>query len=307
MGKLDRLKLWYTDEGMVGLLKSFWVTAVYLTPLYPVFERILGQELHEKLIRSPRLGYWPNINYPQSYNEKILHRKLHTNDDRYAKLADKWRVREFVEDKVGDEILNTVYHTTTDPATIPYNKLPNQFVIKATHGCGWNILVENKDDVDRTDIRIQCEEWLNTSYGSRKREYWYNQIPPKIIVEKFIDDEKYTVPRDYKFFVFHGRVEYIEVDTDRFSDHTRLFYDREWNPQEFTLEFPKASAAEEPAQLDRMIEIAETLGADFDHVRVDLYQPTDEDILFGEITIAHGSGTERFDPVWYDFEFGSYW
>jgi len=307
MGKLDRLKLWYTDEGVIGLLKAVWVTLVYLTPLYPVLERILGEERHEKLIRAPRCGYWPNITYPQSYNEKILHRKLHTSDDRYAKLADKWQVREFVEERVGGKILNEVYHVTNDPETIPFDELPHRFVIKANHGCGWNILVENKNAIDPGEIKMQCREWLESTYGERKREYWYREIEPKIIVEKYIEDDKHDVPRDFKFFVFNGRVEYIEVDFDRFSDHKRRFFDREWNPQNFTLEFPLGPKAEEPAQLAEMIEIAETLGEDFEHVRVDLYQPTEDTILFGEITVAHGSGTERFDPKKYDFEFGSYW
>ena len=307
MGELERLRLWFDDEGVIGLLKAVWVTAVYLTPLYYVLERVVGKETHEKMIRAPRIGYWPNISYPQSYNEKILHRKLHTDDSRYATVADKWRVREYVEERVGDEILNELYHVTDDPATIPFEDLPEKFAIKANHGCGWNIFVEDKRSVDFEEIRSECEEWLGQTYGERKREYWYGQIEPRIVVENFIEDDTHDVPRDFKFVVFDGEVKYVEVDFDRFTEHTRRFYDREWNPQEFSLEFPKGPHAPEPAQLDEMIEIAEALGGEFDHVRVDLYQPTDETIVFGEITVAHGSGIERFDPKRYDFELGSYW
>ncbi|GAA1322671.1 ATP-grasp fold amidoligase family protein [Streptomyces sanglieri] len=307
MGKVERLQIWYNDEGILGLIKAVWVSAIYLTPLYHVLGRILGEERHEQLIRAPRLGYWPNIAAPQTFNEKLLHRKLYTDNDLYALAADKWRVREYVEEKVSDEILNDVYHVTDDPETIPFDELPDRFVIKANHGCGWNIFVDDKDDADYDEIKAQCADWLDTTYGEQKREYWYQEIEPKIIVEKFIEDDKHDVPRDYKFFVFNGRVEYIEVDFDRFTDHSRRFFDRDWTPQEFTLEFPLGPAADEPEQLDEMIEIAETIGEDFEAVRVDLYQPTDDEIIFGEITIAHGSGGERFDPIEYDREFGSYW
>ena len=307
MGKLERLEIWYEDEGVVGLLKAVWVTAIYLTPLYYVCERVLGEEFHEKLIRAPRLGYWPKIKYPRSFNEKILHRKLYTDNDLYTRVADKWDVREYVEEKVGDEILNEVYHVTDDPETIPFEELPEKFVVKVNHGCGWFTLVEGKEDLDKEEIKSECEEWLSKTYGRQKREYWYRDIEPKIIVENFIESDDQEVPRDFKFFVFDGRVEYIEVDFDRFTDHSRRFFDRDWEPKEFALEFPLGPTAEEPSQLDEMIEIAETLGGDFDAIRVDLYQPTDDEIVFGEITVAHGAGGEKFDPMEYDYEFGSYW
>ncbi|ELY37681.1 ATP-grasp fold amidoligase family protein [Natronorubrum tibetense] len=307
MGKVERLQIWYEDERIVGILKAVWVTTIYLTPLFYVLERLLGEEFHEKLIRAPRLGYWPNISYPQSFNEKLLHRKLYTDDERYAMVADKWRVREYVNEKVGDEILNEVYHVTDDPRTIPFDELPEKFVIKANHGCGWNIFVEDREDANFDEIISQCEEWLDSTYGERRREYWYPEIEPKIIVESFIESDTQEVPRDYKFFVFNGRVEYVEVDFDRFNDHTRRFFNRDWEPQGFTLEFPLGPTAEEPSQLDEMIKIAEALGEDFDAIRVDLYQPTEDTILFGEITVAHGSGGEKFVPLEYDFKFGSFW
>lgn len=307
MGKVDRLRYWYNDDGVLGLVKAGWTAAVYLTPLYYVLERLLGEEFHEKLIRAPRLGYWPNIAYPQSFNENLLHRKLRTDENLYTLVADKWRVREYVAGKVGDEILNEVYHVTTSPETIPFDELPERFVVKANHGCGWNILVTDKQSADYDAIRSRCESWLEQTYGRRGREYWYQRIDPKIIVENFIESDGSVVPRDFKFFVFDGRVEYIQVDFDRFSDHTRRIFDRDWTPMEFTLAYPLGPAVDEPANLDEMIEVAERLGEEFDAIRVDLYQPAPEEIVFGEITVAHGSGGERFDPIDYDFEFGSHW
>ncbi len=307
MGKVNRLRIWYADEGFVGVLKAIWVSTIYLTPLYHFFEWVIGEERHEQLIRAPRLGYRPNIANPKTFNEHILHRKLYIDDDRYVTVADKWRVREYVAERVGEEVLNEVYHVTGDPATIPFDDLPDKYVVKANHGCGWNLFISGKEDEDPEEIRSTCNEWLNRTYGARRRESWYSEIEPLIVIERFIEDDNFDVPRDYKFFVFDGRVEYVQVDFDRFSDHTRRFFDRDWTPMEFTLEFPLGPEADKPAQYNQMIDVAEAIGEDFNAIRVDLYQPTDDTIVFGEITVAHGSGGEKFDPVEYDYEFGAYW
>jgi len=95
-------------------------------------------------VAAPALGYWPRVAYPQSFNEKIIHRKLYTQEPVYAQVADKWAVRAYVEEKVGDHVLNEVYHVTDDPSTIPFDSLPDKFVIKGTHGSGYVIVVEER-------------------------------------------------------------------------------------------------------------------------------------------------------------------
>ena len=307
MGKLERLEIWWQDEGVIGIAKALWVAAIYLTPCYGVCERVLGDELHEQCVRAPRLGYWPTISEPQTFNEKLLHRKLHTDDPLFSVVSDKWEARRYVEECLGPGILNEVYHHTSDAQTIPFDDLPERYVVKANHGCGWNIFVENNGAADREQIRSECERWLNRTYGGRKREYWYEDIEPTILVERYIESDRSSVPRDYKFFVFDGRVEYIEVDFDRFSDHTRRFFDREWSPQEFRLEFPLGPIADPPPDLEEMIHVAETLGEPFDAIRVDLYNPRPGSVVFGEITVAHGAGGEKFIPDEVDHEFGAYW
>lgn len=296
----------YRTLGAVTVGQKLWLRVVYNSPLYGPLERVLGEQLHEKLIRAPLLGYWPRIEHPQTYNEYTLHRKLHTDNDLYAQVADKWAVRDYVRERVGDEILNEVYHITVDPETIPFEDLPDQFVIKATHGSGWNIIVEDKATVDFDAIREQCQDWLSQTFGERQREYWYNDIPPRILIERYIDAGDRPVPRDYKFFVFDGVVEYMEVDFDRMGERSRRFFDREGTPQEFRLHWPVGPVIDIPDRYDEMVDIAEMLGADFDFVRVDLYNPPSGEIIFGELTLAHASGGHQFYPRSYDFEFGSY-
>lgn len=296
----------YNRGGIPTLLIGGWLYLVYYGPLYELIEQTFGERLHEKLIRTPQIGYWPQIIKPRSYNEHTLHRKLFTDEEVYKTVADKKAVREYVRKRIDDDILNEVYHVTRDPKTIPFDELPDKFVIKATHGSGWNLLIEDKDEADFRKIISKCNNWINNKFGDRRREYWYDEIPPRLIVENYIESDDGGVPLDYKFFVFDGQVEYVQVDFNRFTDHKRRYFDRNWNPKELTQDASLGPVIEEPEQLDKMIEIAEILGKEFDFIRVDLYQPTPNNIVFGEITVADGSGGNKFIPKRYDFIFGSH-
>jgi len=296
----------YRRDGLDAVLKEGWRRA--LTGQSGRFCRsVLGDRIHQKLLMYPRLGYWPHIREPRTFNEKLLHRKLYTDDDRFARIEDKWAVREYVSERIGSGVLPEVYCVTDDPWSIDFNSLPPEYVVKPTHLSGPVILVSEDDAPDRERIRQQADEWLDRTHGVMKGEYWYSRIDPNIIVEERLYGRDSSVPRDFKFFVFHGRVEYIQVDMDRYSDHTRRLYDREWNPQEFSLKFPLGPKIEKPNRFDEMIDIAETLGSEFDFMRVDLYLTKNSGITFGELTVMPGSGGERFQPINYDFELGSLW
>jgi hypothetical protein len=296
------------EDGVAAFLKRIPKYPLKHGFIAPHLKDILGKTFHQKLFVYPHLGYWPQIRQPRTFNEKILHRKLFTDNDAFSIVEDKWRVREYVEERVNQNILTDIYHVTEDPETIPFDQLPNEFVIKPTHLSGSSIIfVDDKSSINREKIKRQCEAWLDEEYGEIKGEYWYKNIRPRIIVEERLRDEEHGVPLDYKFFVFHGDVEYIQVDYDRFSSHTRRLYDSEWVPQDFTLKHPLGPETEKPQQLERMIDIAETLAQDFDFIRVDLYQPNGERVVFGELTVAHGSGAEPFTPRDWDFVFGSLW
>ncbi len=282
----------------------------YLTlwgPTAHISKKVLGKSLHQKIAMYPRIGYWPQINSPRSFNEKVMYRKLFTNENMYSRISDKHAVREYVTTKCNKKILNQFYQVVDDPENISFISLPDEFVIKPTHGSGWVHIVENKSEEDFQEIRSKCREWLSQSYGETKGEYWYNEIEPRIIIEERLKDDDGDTPPDYKFFVFHGEVKYVQVDYDRFSDHSRRFYDRDWNPQDFKLKFPLGPVTEEPDNLDDMIRVAEKLGEDFDFIRVDLYNISEDEIVFGELTLAPESGGGKFDPRDYDFQLGSHW
>jgi hypothetical protein len=263
----------------------------------------------ERCVFYDKLGYIPHLRHPRTFNEKICNRKLFNLVPQAAMLADKFAVRKFVADCGYPEILNEILLVTKHPEEIDFAKLPLRFVVKATHGSGWNIIVRNKEEIDPEDIAGQCKIWMNSVYGEWSKERHYRDIPPAIMIEKFLFDDKYEVPLDYKFFVFHGKCHFIKVDYGRFSNHTQTIYNARWEPQEFILGFPQGIVeTKKPATLERMLKIAEALARDIDFCRVDLYSINDRDVYFGEMTLTPGAGFEPFRPTTEgDFLMGSLW
>src|SRR5665213_1949880 len=245
--------------------------------LGPKIGRFIGPLAEERYVFYRKHGYIPHLKHPRTFSEKICHRKLFRPALHSAMLADKFAVRAYVERCGLAEMLAKLLLVTNEPEKIDFDVLPNRFVIKATHGSGWNILVRDKSRIDKAAIVAQCRKWLGSAYGVSLKEHHYKDIPPAIIIEEFLTDQQHDVPLDYKFFVFHGKCHFIQVDYARFSEHTRTFYSPEWEPQDFTLMYPSTVIQErKPATLTRMIEVAETLAKDIDFCRVDLYSINDQ-------------------------------
>ncbi len=307
MIKFKKLYNIYQQDGLRAVIDEVGMYTLMWCPLAPYLKYVFGSRLHHRLYMYFRLGYWPHIQQPRSFNENIIRRKLYTNKDLFSTVSDKWQVRKYVSNKVDKDILTKIHHVTEDPETIPFDHIPEECVIKPTHMSGPIIFIEKQEKPDPDSIKESCREWLAETYGQMKEEYWYEQITPRIVIEERLRGKDRDSPYDYKFFVFHGKVEYIQVDSDRYTTHKRRFYDKDWNPQDFELKFPLGPVIDKPKKLDEMINIAEKLGEDFDFIRVDLYEIDSERIVFGELTLAPGSGGERFRPREYDFKLGSLW
>lgn len=287
----------------------FWVARVAATKvidqLYAVLPPVTYKSLHMLL----RLGYWPNIRNPRTFNEKIAHRQLFAPHPLAPLVSDKWRVRQYVAERGLAHILNEVYFVTDDPEKIPFDDLPDRFVIKANHGCSWNILVTDKRTLDRQKVVRQCKKWLGRKYGRASINYeeHYDSIPPLILVERFIEDQAHGVPVDYKFFCFHGAAHFVQVDVGRFRKHTRTFFDRRWRNTGVRFNYPGGEAVPEPLRLNEMIQVVEQLSDGIDFCRVDLYAPDNERIVFGEITLNPEGSLGRFVPGEWDVRLGELW
>lgn len=307
MGYISEANRKLREDGFLSLFSSAITELTHYSELSPYFREILGDERYYKLKLYDRLGYWPTLSQPKTFNEKITYRKLYTNDPRFSKISDKYAVRDIVRRSAGDEFLNELLYATTKPETIPFDELPEEYVIKATHGSGWNEIITNSEDKDTNRILDNCHNWLSSTYGTEKDEYWYSDITPRIIIEEYLNSEIHQHPIDYKFFVFNGSVEYIQADIDRFGDHTRTMYSQDWEKLDVKLEYSIGPDIQKPPDLETLIDLAEKLGGKFEFVRVDLYNPQPGMVRFGEMTLAPGSGHERFDPREYDTIFGSKW
>lgn len=238
-----------------------------------------------------------NLDKPKTYNEKIQWLKLYDSTPLKTQLSDKYRVREWVKEKIGEEYLIPLLGVWDSFDEIDFDVLPNKFVLKANHGCGWNIIVTDKSTFDKETAKEKFDVWMQTNFAySVGLELQYLNIEPKIIAEEYIENFDEDV-NDYKVFCFHGKADSIMMLTERKKGLKMSFYDLEWNQLPFTYSYPRnPEVTPKPENLEQLIQLAETLAEGFAHVRVDFYILNDGQIKFGEMTFTSGSGTCKWNP-----------
>ena len=256
------------------------------------------------------LGYKLDLNDPKTFNEKNQWLKIYGFKDEYVKLADKYLVKDIVGRAIGYEHVIKTIDAWDTAADIDFDKLPQKFVLKCNHTSSTGVIIcKDKEKLDQAATIREMNKAMHTDYSYYRREHVYSKINRKIFAEEFIEDPSGRDINDYKVFVFNGRAQFVQVDFDRFTDHHRNFYDREWNYVPFTTCYPTNPdhKVEKPAQLEELLRLAEELAqktvGDIPFVRMDFYI-VGERILFGEITFYHGAGIERFYPEEYDRKLG---
>ncbi|MGB6455019.1 MAG: ATP-grasp fold amidoligase family protein [Streptosporangiaceae bacterium] len=251
------------------------------------------------LLRTKRILHLKN---PRTFSEKIQWLKLYGPLDQYGPYADKYEVRKYVEDTVGPQYLVPLIGVWTEFDEIPFDELPRRFVLKATHGQGYNFICRDKTSLDLASLRDTVTRWTSESFYRAEREPQYRDIQPRLIAEAYLEDESGAL-RDYKFTCFDGIVHMLEVMSDRAHGMTVNLYDRHWNllPIHPT-EFPNAAGPiTKPTALDDMFDVVGKLSAIFPFVRVDLYY-ADGRIYFGELTFTPSNGTIRYEPASFNRE-----
>ncbi len=252
-----------------------------------------------------RLGfkyYKYNLNNPTSFNEILSSIKISKKNEIYSKYADKFLVREYVAESIGEKYLVNLLGVYKNSSEIDFEALPMQFALKTNHGSGWNVICKDKLTLNFGDTRKILNQWLGYNAFYLSREYQYKNIEPLIICEELLKFDIY----DYKFFCFNGNPEIVQLDIDRYTNHKRAFYNMNWVKQDFSIRYEiSEKLIEKPIQFDEMKEVCRMLSKPFNFVRVDLYLHK-ERIYFGELTFFPGGGNEPFNPVEYDFEFGKY-
>ncbi len=262
-----------------------------------------------------RMGCDLNLDPPVTYCEKLQWRKLYDHNPLFALLTDKFAVRDWVSDRIGEQYLVPLVGVWDLPEQIDFDRLPKKFVLKTNNGSGTNIIVKNKDDLNRRIAKENLRYWLRFPYCfSKGFEMHYRDISPKIIAEEYIDelDEELL---DYKFLCFHGKPMFVRCIGHRDPEkHTAYIaqYDLQWNKMDWKLGSafsPFPYEIERPKHFDEMVTIATKLSEGFDFVRVDLYDLA-SGILFGEMTFTPNSGICPYEGTWTrerDEYLGSLW
>ena len=248
-----------------------------------------------------------NLRTPGTFNEKIAWRKLHDRDPKMIAWSDKVAVKPIVAELIGEEHISPNLWIGNDPRAIPLAELPRPFVLKTSHASGTNIFVREDDVLDAQCICRKMESNLRIQLANTTMEWAYKLIPPRLLAETMLLESGNQVLTDYKFHVFGGKAHFIQVDTERFVNHRRSFYDTSWNKLPFGLQFPvHQENLLRPKNIGIMLEIAEILGKQFSYVRIDLYNTAGK-IFFGEATFYHAAGYEHFAPQEWDLRWGDLW
>jgi len=255
--------------------------------------------------------YWRHVGRrldlrnPQTFDEKLHWLNLHQHDPLRSELSDKYVAREHVAARLGAGVLNELYGVWDRARDVPFEQLPPSFVLKVSAGCGWNILCPDRSKLDVAAARAKLAGWMRTKYYLRYRERHYRDMTPRIICERYLGDPAGEPPIDFKFFCFGGEPRFVQVDTDRFTQHARKMFDLSWRPAPFMIGRYPACPYEipRPANLDRMIADAAILSAGFPFVRVDFYS-IDDRTIFGEMTWIPAAGYNFFRPGSYALKLG---
>jgi hypothetical protein len=255
--------------------------------------------------------YWPDFVRPRRFGEKLWSRMLLSRNPLLTTISDKLLVRDYVAKKAGADHLIPLLWSGDKPEAIPYDRLPDKFVIKTNHGCQYNILVTDKGRADRRAIGAKLTKWLAENYAEDAHLgiiWGYKNIKPVILIEEFIDDHGQP-PIDYKFYCFSGRTELITVHFDRHKVPRSVSVDRDFVRLRFRPGFKQQDIdPPKPRNFAAMLRLAESLAEGFNFVRVDLYSLQDK-IYFGELTpYPVGVGYFRsFDIVSLDETLGEKW
>lgn len=271
------------------------------------FFKWLPDKIYLKLIYRAKFSKKLNLNNPATFNDKLQWLKLYNRKKEYIKYVDKLAVRSFVSETIGEKYLTNLIKVYNNVDDIKWDELPNKFVIKCTHGSGTNIVCNDKTELNINTAEYRLKNWIKKNWYWFGREWPYKFIKPRIICEEFLSAGDGSPPPDYKFFCFSGEPKLVQVDFERFANHTQNYYDMEWNFIDVQGIYPnnKDVKLQKPERFEEMKNIARRLSKGILHVRVDLYLVNDK-VYFGELTLYHLSGLGDFKSKELDRKLGQW-
>lgn len=280
----------------------------YLRPFYKIYElglRLIPDETLVKQSFKRHMDYALDLENPQTLNEKINWLKLYNRKPLHTTVSDKYKVRAYVKEKIGEQyLIPLLYHTKNANDLRPENLPDTEFIIKTNHDSSGGVIVRDKSSVDWGAIRKRFKGLLKENHFYGTREWQYKNIEPRIVVEQLLKTEDGGIPNDYKFHCFHGKMVFLNLDLDRHSDErARNLYDKDWNLLPCNWGRPNGKNVAAPSNFEEMKRLAEKLAEEFIYVRVDFYSIKGK-TYFGEITFHQSSGFRKFWQHECDEKFG---
>lgn len=250
-----------------------------------------------------------DLDDPKTINEKIQWLKLYNRKPEYTMMVDKYKVRNYVAETIGEEYLIPLLGVWDSPEEIDFDALPDQFVLKCNHNSGLGMCIcKDKSKLDIPKVKAELRKGLKQDYYLSGREWPYKNVPRKIICEKFMSDGTGEDLKDYKFYCFNGKVKMVGIYSDRNRPcPTKAdYFDENFQWLDLTWGYPHAEVKlEKPEEFQKMIEIAEKFAKTLPMIRVDLYL-CGKRIYFGELTFFDGSGFDHIEPMEWDYKLGEY-
>lgn len=269
----------------------------YLKPMIEKMSHLIPDKPYILIKYRIRMGEWPDLKKPKTYNEKLQWIKLYDRKPEYSVMVDKYAVKDYVKKIIGEDYLIPTLGVWNRFEEIDFETLPQQFVLKCTHDSGGLVICTDKNSLDIEEARKKINSSLKNNYYWHSREWPYKNVKPRIIAEQYMVDESGVELKDYKVFNFNGEPKFIQVDFGRFSGHRRNLYDTSWEYMDIENYYPtdRNTKIEMPICLKEMLELSRKLSAGIPHLRTDFYVINGK-LYFGELTFFHGSGMKQYQP-----------
>ena len=283
-------------------LRSIWRRAIRY-----IFCNYLGgffnDEAYLKIIFRMYNNYKLDLENPQTFNQKMQWLKLYAHRPVYTTMADKYSVKRYVTDLIGEQYVVPCLGVWDNADDIDFDKLPNQFVLKCTHNSGnGRCICKDKASLNLDSVKKNIAKGLEEDYFAPGRDKQYRDIPRKIIADMYLDDHTGNELRDYKFWCFNGNPRYMYY-TNKGDTVYENFFDMDYNPVPIDHGFPRLlPEAEKPEEFELMKELAAKLSKGIPFVRVDFFD-VNHHIYFGEFTFFDWGGFQPFGGNW-DYELG---
>ena len=273
------------------------------------FFKKMNDEKYLCIVYKIRTGKTLNLEKPKTFNEKLQWLKLYDRKIEYTTMVDKYAVKQYVADKIGENHIIPTLGVWDKFEDIDFDKLPNNFVLKCTHDSGGLVICRDKSKLDMNAAKKKLNKSLKRNYFYAGREWPYKDVKPRIIAEKYLEEKGKTVPEDYKVYCINGKPIYIVVFHNRFNHGEELsetVYNTAWEPQHISLDehFKVSNIVESvPECLDKMLKYSEILSENICQSRIDFYIVNNH-LYFGEITLYTASGFQRMIPEEMDYKLG---